>query len=68
MQSSQRNGIRQYNKSQLPRLRWTPELHQDFVKAVEELGGKYKATPKRILQKMSVKGLNICQIKSHLQD
>ncbi|XP_021274490.1 putative Myb family transcription factor At1g14600 [Herrania umbratica] len=60
-------GVRPYNKSDLPRLRWTPELHQQFVQAVDWLGGKYKATPKRILQMMSVKGLKISHIKSHLQ-
>ncbi|KAJ7960628.1 Myb family transcription factor [Quillaja saponaria] len=61
------NGVRQYNKSEVPRLRWTPELHQHFVQAVECLGGKHRATPKRILQMMSVKGLKIFHIKSHLQ-
>ncbi|KAK6287037.1 PREDICTED: putative Myb family transcription factor At1g14600 isoform X1 [Theobroma cacao] len=60
-------GVRSYNKSDLPRLRWTPELHHQFVQAVDCLGGKYKATPKRILQMMSVKGLRISHIKSHLQ-
>ncbi|XP_062153322.1 myb-related protein 2-like isoform X2 [Alnus glutinosa] len=59
--------VRQYNKSQLPRLRWTPELHELFVQAVEGLGGKDKATPKRILQTMSVRELKISHIKSHLQ-
>ncbi|XVE83659.1 hypothetical protein DITRI_Ditri16bG0104400 [Diplodiscus trichospermus] len=59
--------VRQYNKSEVPRLRWTPQLHQHFVQAVDQLGGKYKATPKRILQMMSVKGLKIPHIKSHLQ-
>ncbi|KAL4369402.1 hypothetical protein GQ457_05G009800 [Hibiscus cannabinus] len=61
-------GARQYNKSEVPRLRWTPELHHHFVEAVDHLGGKYRATPKRILHRMScVKGLSISHIKSHLQ-
>lgn len=41
MRNSQRTGVRQYNKSELPRLRWTPELHKHFSQAVERLGGKY---------------------------
>ncbi|PKU61295.1 Putative Myb family transcription factor [Dendrobium catenatum] len=31
--------VRQYVRSKLPRLRWTPELHLSFVHAVERLGG-----------------------------
>lgn len=33
-------GLRPYVRSQVPRLRWTPELHLRFVQAVERLGGQ----------------------------
>ncbi|XP_073159000.1 uncharacterized protein [Henckelia pumila] len=65
--NSPRIRVRQYTKSSLPRLRWTPELHHLFLEAVQNLGGKYKATPKQIMQMMGVKGLKISHIKSHLQ-
>ncbi|KAK1373604.1 hypothetical protein POM88_029797 [Heracleum sosnowskyi] len=50
-----------------PRLRWTPELHERFTRAAQELGGYFKATPKAILKKMNVRGLTRDQLKSHLQ-
>jgi len=35
-----RNGVRQYVRSKMPRLRWTPDLHHSFMHAVERLGGQ----------------------------
>ncbi|KAL6873776.1 hypothetical protein ACP4OV_013858 [Aristida adscensionis] len=67
MRGFERKGVRQYNRSELPRMRWTEELHRQFIEAVECLGGQDEATPKRILQLMGVKGVSISHIKSHLQ-
>ncbi|KAG0487962.1 hypothetical protein HPP92_006773 [Vanilla planifolia] len=59
--------VRPYNRSKTPRLRWTPDLHTSFIRAVERLGGQDRATPKLVLQMMNVRGLSIAHVKSHLQ-
>lgn len=41
MGSCGRNGsVRQYVRSKVPRLRWTPDLHHCFVDAIDRLGGQ----------------------------
>ncbi|KAF8402598.1 hypothetical protein HHK36_010686 [Tetracentron sinense] len=59
--------VRQYARSKISRLRWTPDLHLCFVQAIERLGGQDRATPKLVLQLMDIKGLSIAHVKSHLQ-
>ncbi|KAG0554781.1 hypothetical protein KC19_12G118400 [Ceratodon purpureus] len=58
---------RRYVRSSEPRLKWNAELHQCFERAIEQLGGPEKATPKAILQEMNIRGLRIAHVKSHLQ-
>uniref|UniRef100_A0A1J3JMG3 Putative Myb family transcription factor n=1 Tax=Noccaea caerulescens TaxID=107243 RepID=A0A1J3JMG3_NOCCA len=66
-QDTSSNNVRQYVRSNMPRLRWTPDLHLSFIRAVQRLGGPHRATPKLVLQMMNMKGLSIAHVKSHLQ-
>ena len=49
-----------------PRADWTPELHQRFVAAVNELGFD-NAVPKKVLQLMNTPHLTREQVASHMQ-
>ncbi|KZV36391.1 hypothetical protein F511_03832 [Dorcoceras hygrometricum] len=49
------------------RIRWSSDLHDRFVKCVNQLGGPERATPKAILNLMDTEGLTIFHVKSHLQ-
>ena len=46
---------------------WTKELHGTFVRAVNVLGGAYKATPKAVLHLMNIPGLQRSAVSSYLQ-
>lgn len=53
-------------KSKKMKVDWTPELHNKFVQAVEQLGID-QAIPSRILEIMKVEGLTRHNVASHLQ-
>ncbi|XP_058764097.1 two-component response regulator ARR11-like [Vicia villosa] len=48
------------------RLSWTPQLHQQFLNAVNQIGFD-EAKPRKILKRMGICGLTTAQVASHLQ-
>ncbi|CAH8385057.1 unnamed protein product [Eruca vesicaria subsp. sativa] len=56
-----------YTSDEKARLRWSSDLHDCFVKAVDKLGGPDKATPKAVKDTMEVEGIALHHVKSHLQ-
>ncbi|KAJ8533071.1 hypothetical protein K7X08_015960 [Anisodus acutangulus] len=60
-------GLNRSACSSKERLKWTQELHDLFEKAVSQLGGPERATPKGILKVMGIPGLTIFHVKSYLQ-
>lgn len=61
-----RSGRKNESRIQKKRLVWTPELHDRFVRAIEEVG-LAQAVPKTIVMIMNVEGLTTEHVKSHLQ-
>ncbi|KAL2337232.1 hypothetical protein Fmac_011678 [Flemingia macrophylla] len=49
-----------------PRLVWTTTLHQEFLKAVKQIGDE-NAVPKKVLEVMNIPGLTREHVASHLQ-
>ncbi|KAJ6707786.1 TRANSCRIPTION FACTOR HHO6 [Salix viminalis] len=67
-ESNLRNGPQSQHKSSRKHRRcWSPELHRQFVNALQQLGGSQVATPKQIRELMQVDGLTNDEVKSHLQ-
>ncbi|KAG5553174.1 hypothetical protein RHGRI_011144 [Rhododendron griersonianum] len=60
-------GSGRFDGSGKDRLKWTEELHDLFEKAVNQLGGPDRATPRGILKTMGTPGLTVYHVKSHLQ-
>ncbi|KAK6159388.1 hypothetical protein DH2020_006702 [Rehmannia glutinosa] len=65
VQSTFKAGHQQTARKQ--RRCWSPELHRQFINALQQLGGAQVATPKQIRELMQVDGLTNDEVKSHLQ-
>lgn len=65
--TSEKAVVPSHDLNRKPRFRWTVELHDHFVEAVNELGGPFEATPKNIMKLMDDEDITSDHIKSHLQ-
>ncbi|XP_047321922.1 transcription factor HHO6-like [Impatiens glandulifera] len=65
--SSSTSSLQLQPNSRKQRRCWSPELHRQFVNALQQLGGSHVATPKQIRELMQVDGLTNDEVKSHLQ-
>lgn len=65
--SLQAQAQQQQQQARKSRRCWSPELHRQFVAALQQLGGPQVATPKQIREVMKVDGLTNDEVKSHLQ-
>ncbi|KAK8673168.1 hypothetical protein V6N13_111518 [Hibiscus sabdariffa] len=63
----QHEQLQHMKNSRKQRRCWSPELHRQFVEALQQLGGSKVATPKQIRELMQVDGLTNDEVKSHLQ-
>ncbi|CAL5077248.1 unnamed protein product [Urochloa decumbens] len=63
----QQTAQQQQQQARKTRRTWSPELHRQFVAALNQLGGPQVATPKQIRELMKVDGLTNDEVKSHLQ-
>ncbi|CAN6222228.1 unnamed protein product [Urochloa humidicola] len=67
LQSQPQQTAQQQQQARKVRRTWSPELHRQFVAALNQLGGPQVATPKQIRELMKVDGLTNDEVKSHLQ-
>ncbi|KAL6647723.1 hypothetical protein ACP70R_015160 [Stipagrostis hirtigluma subsp. patula] len=65
--AQQQQQQQQQQQARKARRCWSPELHRQFVAALNQLGGAQVATPKQIRELMKVDGLTNDEVKSHLQ-
>ncbi|KAL4375866.1 hypothetical protein GQ457_02G014690 [Hibiscus cannabinus] len=63
----QHEQLQHMQNSRKQRRCWSPELHRQFVEALQQLGGSKVATPKQIRELMQVDDLTNDEVKSHLQ-
>lgn len=63
----QQTAQQQQQQARKARRTWSPDLHRQFVAALNQLGGPQVATPKQIRELMKVDGLTNDEVKSHLQ-